>query len=101
MTKILKGSFLTSEEAPSNWRFIIYLFLLAGIMIYSSHQADSKVHQIAALHVDVNALKGKFVVLRSEVQHLKLESNIREKMKELNLKAPSRPPEKIIIIQSK
>lgn len=98
---LLKGSFLISEDAPAYWRFIIYLFLLAVVMIYASHRADSKVHQIAALHTEVNALKGKFVVLRSKVQHIKLESNIKEKVSEIDLHPPVSPPEKIVVTRSK
>ena len=69
---VLKGKFLVSGDAPKNWLFIIFVSFLATVMIGSSHNADKKVHQIAALNEEVKELRSEFVDLRSDVQRLKL-----------------------------
>ena len=79
---LLKGTFLVSGQAPKNWLFIIFASLLATIMIASSHSADRKVHEIAALNEEVKQLRSEFVEVRSKAQRLKLESTIRESVSE-------------------
>ena len=57
---IIKGRFLVSDDALKNWRFIIFLSVLALVMIGSSHSADRKVHEIAALNNEVKELKSEY-----------------------------------------
>lgn len=92
---ILKGKFLVSGDAPKNWLFIIFVSFLATVMIGSSHSADTKVHQIAALNEEVKELRSEFVDVRSDVQQLKLESKITEILKEKELYPSEVPPNKI------
>jgi hypothetical protein len=94
---ILKGTFLVSGDAPKNWAFIIFASALATIMIASSHSADRKVHQIAALSDEVRQLRSEFVETRAEAQRLKLESTIRESVREVGLVPAETPPVKIIV----
>ena len=54
LVALLKGTFLVSGHAPKNWLFIVFASLLATIMIASSHSADRKVHEIAALNVEAD-----------------------------------------------
>ncbi len=97
---ILKGKFLVSDDAPKNWLFIVFASLLAAIMIGSSHSADKKVHQIAALNEQVKELRSEFVDVRSDVQKLKLESKITEVL-EYNGLYPSEVPPKKIKVKAK
>lgn len=92
---ILKGKFLVSGDAPKNWLFIIFVSFLAAVMIGSSHSADKKVHQIAALNEEVKELNSEFVDVRSDVQKLKLESKISEVLQEKELYPSETPPKKI------
>ena len=92
---ILKGKFLVSGDAPKNWTFLLYASFLAALMISSSHQADRKVLEIAALNEEVRKLKSEFFHGRSEVQQLKLESTLREAMAEKGLYPSENPPKKI------
>jgi hypothetical protein len=94
---LLKGTFLVSGQAPKNWLFIIFASLLATIMIASSHSADRKVHEIAALNEQVKQLRSEFVEVRSKAQRLKLESTIRESVSEVGLLPAETPPVKIIV----
>ena len=95
---ILKGKFLVSGDAPKNWLFIIYASSLATIMIASSHSADRKVHQVAALNEEVRELRSEFVDMRSDVQRLKLESTVMSIVEEKGLVPSETPPRKIMVI---
>ncbi|CEN35547.1 FtsL-like putative cell division protein [Capnocytophaga cynodegmi] len=96
---ILRGKFLVEgKEATKNWTFITFLFVLGVVMITSSHNADNKVHQIAKLNEEVNELKSQFVDVRSQLQKVKLESSLLNKLKNKGLKQPEKPPQKIKVI---
>lgn len=97
LVSILRGTFLVSGDAPRNWAFIVFISGLATIMIASSHAADKKVHQLAALNEEVKELRSEFVEIRSQAQRLKLESTIRESVKEAGLLPADTPPNKIIV----
>lgn len=94
---MLKGTFLVNGDAPKNWMFIVFASLLATIMIASSHSADRKVHEIAALNEQVRELRSEFVEVRSRAQRLKLESTIRESVRGVGLVPAETPPVKIIV----
>ena len=94
---ILKGKFLVSGDAPKNWLFIIYASSLATIMIASSHSADRKVHQVAALNEEVRELRSEFVDMRSDVQRLKLESTVMSIVEGKGLMPSETPPKKIMV----
>lgn len=98
---ILKGKFLVSGDAPKNWLFIIFASVLATIMIASSHSADKKVHQVAALNEQIKELKNEFVDMRSDVQRLKLESTITENVMVDDLFPSEVPPRKIKVKTNK
>ena len=97
LVSILKGKFLVSGDAPKNWLFIVFASCLATIMIASSHAADRKVHQIAALSEEVQELRSEFVETRSRAHRLKLESTIRASVEAAGLGPADTPPRKIII----
>ncbi|MRI01511.1 S-adenosyl-methyltransferase [Kriegella sp. EG-1] len=92
---ILRGKFLVSGDAPKNWMFIIFTSFLATIMIGSSHKADQQVHRLAALNEEVKELRSEFVDIRSDVQRLKLESNLSQTLIETGLYPSEIPPRKI------
>ncbi|WP_299000400.1 FtsL-like putative cell division protein [Flagellimonas sp. S174] len=92
---ILKGKFLVSGDAPKNWLFLLFASFLAALMISSSHRADKKVHEIAALNEEVRKLRSEFVEGRSAVQQMRLESSIRQSMAEAGLEPSKNPPKKI------
>lgn len=84
-----------SGDAPKNWTFLIFASLLASIMIASSHSADRKVHQVAALNEEVRELRSEFVAMRSHVQRLKLESSVMASLMKDGLHPSETPPKKI------
>jgi len=98
---IIKGKFLVSDDALKNWRFIIFLSVLALVMIASSHTADKKVHQIARLSNDVKELKSEYVDVRMKLMQSKMESKIIQAMDKRGLHPSETPPQKIMITKTK
>jgi len=95
---IVKGKFLVNDDSLKNWRFIIFLSILALIMIASSHTADKKVHQISQLNNEVKELKSEYVDVRMKLMQTKMESKIIVAMAKRGLEPSARPPQKIRII---
>jgi hypothetical protein len=98
---VVKGKFLVSDDAFRNWRFIIFLSVLALIMIASSHNADRKVHRIAQLNNDVKELKSEYVDVRMKLMQVKMESRIIRAMENRGLKPSETPPQIIRITSTK
>lgn len=98
---IIKGTFLVSDDSLKNWRFIIFLSVLALIMIASSHSADKKVHRIAQLNNEVKELKSEYVDVRMKVMQANMESRIISAMAKRGLQPSETPPQKIRITTKK
>ena len=98
---LLKALFLINKDATKNWRFIVFLFLIALLMIGNSHQYEQKVYKIIALTGEVKKLRSVFVDKRSELMKLKMESTVTEKMKERNIFPSPVPPQKIKVVKTK
>ncbi len=92
---ILKARFLINEDATKNWRFIVFLIVLAIIMIANTQRYERKVFTIIALTSEVKELRSEFVDRRSELMKLKMESTISQKMEERGIFPSSVPPQKI------
>ncbi|MBT8256563.1 MAG: S-adenosyl-methyltransferase [Bacteroidia bacterium] len=94
---IIKGRFLVSDDSLRNWRFIIFLSVLALIMISSSHGADKKVHEIARLNNEVKELKSEYVDVRMQLMQAKMETKIIRAMENRGLYPSETPPQKIVL----
>ena len=94
---ILKARFLINEDANAakNWRFIVFIIVLAIIMIANTQRYEQKVFKIIALTTEVKELRSEFVDRRSELMKLKMESTVSEKMIEKQIFPSSVPPTKI------
>jgi biopolymer transport protein ExbB/TolQ len=90
---ILKARFLINEEANAakNWRFIVFLILLAIIMIANNNNIDQKVFKIIQLTGEVKELRSEFVDRRSELMKLKMESTVTQKMIEKGIMRIGKP----------
>lgn len=98
---LLKGNFLISEDSFKNWRFILFIVLLMLLMIASSHRSDQKVMEIAKINKEIKELRAEFVDTRSIAMKMKLESTIRIKVLELELKPSENPPQVIKVTSKK
>jgi Tfp pilus assembly protein PilO len=92
---ILKARFLVNEDATKNWRFIVFLIILAIMMIANTHRFEQKVFRISDLTTEVKELRSEFVDRRSELMKLKMESTISKKMEARNIFTSQVPPQKI------
>jgi len=98
---ILKARFLVNEDAFRNWRFILFLVLLAIVMIGNNNSYDEKTYRIALLTNEVKELRSEFVDRRSQLMKLKMESTIAEKMEKRHIFPSAVPPVKIRVKQEK
>ncbi|MFL2666191.1 MAG: FtsL-like putative cell division protein [Flavobacteriaceae bacterium] len=97
INKIILGNFLIEEGSLKNWKLVTFLFIMAIIMIFSSHSIDKKIILIGDLKNDVSVLESKFLENRKSVMKLKMESNVLSIMKERGIKSFNNPPKKIIV----
>ena len=98
---ILKARFLVNEDATKNWRFIVFVILLAILMIANTHTFEQKVFRTTELTSEVKELRSEFVDKRSELMKLKMESTVSEKMKERKIVPSQVPPKKIKVKKPK
>lgn len=92
---MLRARFLIDDDSMKNWRFIVFLILLAIIMIANTQKYEQKVFKIAELTNKVKELRSEFVDRRSELMKLKMESTVSEKMQERQIFPSTVPPVKI------
>ena len=92
---LLKARFLINDDAVKNWRFIVFVILLAIVMIANTQRFEQKVFRIAELTNQVKELRSEFVDRRSELMKLKMESTVSEKMIEKGILPSTVPPIKI------
>lgn len=96
---ILKARFLLNDDAVKNWRFIVFIILLAIIMIANTQRYEQKVFEIAKLTSETKELRSEFVDRRSELMKLKLESNVTNEMTKKKIYPSTVPPVKIEIVK--
>ena len=94
---IVKGRFLVSDDTFKNWRFVVFLSILALVMIGSSHTADKKVHRIARLSNEAKELKSEYLDVIKQLTQAKMESKLTAVMSKTGLQTSTIPPQKIII----
>tara|TARA_E500000178_G_scaffold131380_3_gene131245 strand:- start:1445 stop:1762 length:318 start_codon:yes stop_codon:yes gene_type:complete len=94
---LLKGTFLVQEGASKNWRFILFVFFLAGLMITASHKVDQKVVQIAKASKELQAVRSEFVSVRKEVMHKRMETQLANKLEAYGVFPPDKAAIKIIV----
>lgn len=94
---LLKGTFLVQEGASKNWRFILFVFFLAGLMITASHKVDQKVVQIAKASNELQAVRSEFVSVREQVMHKRMETQLANRLQMQGIFPPEKAAIKIIV----
>ncbi|MFV8363273.1 FtsL-like putative cell division protein [Flavobacterium sp. ZT3P35] len=92
---LLKARFLVNDNALKNWRFIVFIIMLAIIMIANTQRFEQKSIEIVELSNQVKELRSEFVDKRSELMKLKMESTVSQKMIEKEIFPSTVPPVKI------
>lgn len=98
---LLRGSFLTDAAAFKNWRIIIFVVMLLLFMISSAHSADGKVMKIAQLNKEKRELRAIYVDTGTMLMRMKMESSIRQKVRQRGIQPSKISPHKIKIIRKK
>ncbi len=98
---LLRGSFLTDASAFKNWRIIIFVVSLLLFMITSAHRVDGKVIEIAELNKKKRELRAEYVDTGTILMRMKMESNIRQRVKSRGIFPSQTSPQKIKIIRKK
>ena len=96
---MLKAKFLIDDDALKNWKFIVFLILLAMVMIGNSHRYEQKTYKITELTNQVKELRSEFVDRRSQLMELKMESTISREMEPKGIVPSSVPPKKIRVVK--
>ncbi len=95
---LLKARFLIEDkDALKNWRFIVFVIMLAIIMIANTQRFEQKVFEIAKLNGEVKELRSSFVDRRSQLMKLKMESTVSKKMERKGIFPSTVPPIKVIV----
>ncbi len=89
--------FLTKNDSYKNWKMIFFISALTLIMISSGHSSDNKVFEISDLNEEIRALKSEFVIQRSKLMKLKMESSVTNKLSKRKVYRSKDPAVKIII----
>ena len=97
LLNLLKGTFLVQEGASKNWRFILFVFFLAGLMITASHQVDQKVVQISKANKELQAFRSEFVAVREQLMHKRMETQLENALKGQGIFPPEKATLKIIV----
>ena len=97
---IINGRFIIEQTNLKNTRFIMFLFFLALIMIYSSHSVDTKIYKLNDLSDKLAMVENEFVNVRKEMVTLKMESNIKIQLSDRGIGPSLNPPTKIIITKN-
>lgn len=97
ISDILKGKFLIEGGAFSNWKFILFIVVLALISISSSHSVDKKVVEISELKEKAEEYKARFALVHSKLMKLKVESELENMVISDSLFALEKQPYKILV----
>ena len=92
---MLKAKFLIDDDALKNWKFIVFLILLAMVMIGNAHRYEQKNYRITELTNEVKELRSEFVDRRSQLMEMKMESTVSGQMEPSGIIPSSVPPQKI------
>jgi|TARA_B100001939_G_scaffold169352_1_gene146074 hypothetical protein len=95
--EIINGKFIIEKTNKENIRFVMFLFFLAVIMIFSSHSVDRKIYKLNDLSKKLVSVENEFIDQRKKVVKIKMESNIKIQLSERGIGPSLNPPTKIVI----
>ena len=98
---IIAGKFILEKTNTKTVQFILFVFFLGLVMIYSSHSVDRKIYDINKLNNELSSVENSYLKTRKELMNSKMESSIRLKLVEKEIKPSLKPPVKILIKDAK
>ena len=93
---IVAGKFILEKTNAKTVRFILFIFCLALIMIYSSHSVDRKIFEINKLNNDLNIVESAYLNTRKDLMN-----SIRVQLSDKEIRPSLNPPTKILISNGK
>jgi hypothetical protein len=84
--------FLDYRWIVRNFRFFLFLSVLAIAYIYNGHYADKLVRKISTVNKQLNELNYEYKTLRSEVMFRSKQSELSKSVEPLGLKELTTPP---------
>ncbi len=97
LANLLKGKFLVNDDAPQNWRFLLFILFLGFLMVLSSHGLNNKVSRISKLKEETDELRTEYTEVHSKLMKLKLETELVEQVLKDSLKSLEKNPTKIVV----
>lgn len=94
---IINGRLIIEQTNLKNIRFVMFLFFLSVIMIYSSHSVDTKIYKLNDLSKELVMVENEFIEKRKEIVKIKMESNIKIKLSDRGIAPSLNPPTKIVV----
>lgn len=94
---IIKGNFLNREEVKAHYKYILLIFGLILVMIYSNHLVVQKIGRVNELKQQVEEYKSQNAYMQSKLIKIRLESELSKEVEKDSLKALETHPLKILV----
>ena len=94
---ILKGNILYRDEVRKNYKFILLVFLLIMIKIYSNNLVNQRIGKVNLLKNKVDEYKSQNAYTQSKLIKIRLESELSKEMERDSLKSLEMHTLKILV----
>lgn len=94
---VIKGNFLNRDEIKVHYKYVLLLFVLMMIMIYSNHQVSKKIEQVNDLKEQTEEYKSRNAYAQSRLIKVKMESELGKEMVKDSLLPLENHPHKLLI----
>ncbi len=95
--EIIKGNFLNRDEVKLQYKYVVLLFALMMIMIYSNHQVSKKIEIVNDLKEETEEYKSRNAFAQSRLIKVKMESELGKEMVSDSLLPLENHPHKLLI----
>ena len=94
---IVKGNFLNRDEVKVHYKYILLIFALMMIMIYSNHLVSKKIERVNQLKEQAEEFKSRNAYAQSRLIKVKMESELSKEMEGDSLVSLENHPHKLLI----
>ncbi len=97
VNRLLSGSYLTREFVQANLPFIFFLVFMMLSYIAYGYWAENNVKTLVQAETELRELKAQHMATEAQLEKIKQQSQVAERMLELGLRESTAPP---IVIRS-
>lgn len=94
---MLDGSILLKEGLIDHWRFILFCFILAVLLIASNYFAESTAREISKMKKEMKELRTIEVSTKADLMSISIQSSVAAALDTFGIKESVVPPMKIVI----